>query len=144
MLVASLALLLSGCRSTQSVTNESQAASSFIQRDTIYTTSYRDRIVVDTLHDSVYIRQVINAEGKTVYVEKNTSRDHKAQTVIKHDTVFVRASATARADSTSVVRQTSTSSGVRVGMQEFLFLVCLVGVYVLALVGLYFYNKTGK
>lgn len=74
-------------------------------------TKDRDRIVTDTLRDSVYIREVVTTEGKTVYVEKNTSRDHKAQTITKHDTVFVRVNETAKSDiaQTEVVETKTTS-----------------------------------
>ncbi len=111
LLLFAILMTIVSCRTTRSTERESHTESTSVTHDTIYTTSYRDRIVTDTIRDSVYIREVVTTEGKTVYVEKNTSRDHKAQTVTKHDTVFVRVNETAKSDlaQTEVVETKTTS-----------------------------------
>lgn len=111
LLLFAILMTIVSCRTTRNVERESHTESTSVTHDTIYTTSYRDRIVTDTLRDSVYIREVVTTEGKTVYVEKNTSRDHKAQTITKHDTVFIRVNETAKSDlaQTEVVETKTTS-----------------------------------
>ncbi len=111
LLIFPLLALLSSCRTTKKAVSESHTASTIVSHDTVYSTSYRDRIVTDTLRDSVYIREVVTTEGKTIYVEKNTSRDHKAQTITKHDTVFVRVNDKATSDASETkVEETKTTS----------------------------------
>lgn len=110
-LLFALLMVVVSCRTTRSIERESHTESTSVVHDTVYSTSYRDRVVTDTLRDSVYIREVVTTEGKTVYVEKNTSRDHKAQTIVKHDTVFIRVNETAKSDiaQTEVVETKTTS-----------------------------------
>lgn len=111
LLLFAILMTIVSCRTTRSVERESHTESTSVTHDTVYTTSYRDRIVTDTLRDSVYIREVVTTEGKTVYVEKNTSRDHKAQTITRHDTVFIRVNETAKSDlAQTEVAETKTTS----------------------------------
>lgn len=128
LILFSIIVAVTSCRTTRSVEREEHTESVSVTHDTVYSASYRDRIVTDTLHDSVYIREVVNIEGKTVYLEKNTSRDHKAQTVIKHDTVYIRVNDSASVDksvSEVTVTEKKNTSLVAVPYIVFGILVCI-------------------
>ncbi len=142
LILFSIIVAVTSCRTTRSVEREEHMESVSVTHDTVYSASYRDRLVTDTLHDSVYVREVVSETGDTIYREKFVYRDRKARTAIKHDTVFARA--VSRADSSSITRDTATSTGTNAGLQGVLLAICLAGVYILSIVGLYFYHKTGK
>ncbi len=135
-----LLMTIVSCATTRSTEKESHTESVSVMHDTVYTMSYCDRVVTDTLHDSVYIREVVTTEGKTVYVEKNTSRDHKAQTVTKHDTVYVDRSVTEQSDKseTKEVQSKSTTN------LYFLFYSLLILLLMLCAIVAVFFRKLGK
>lgn len=47
----------------------------------------------DTIHDSIYVREVVNEKGETKYKERVVYRDRKGNTIVKmntiHDTIQV-------------------------------------------------------
>lgn len=136
-----LLMTVVSCAITRSTDKESRTTESVsVMHDTVYTMSYRDRVVTDTLHDSVYIREVVTTEGKTVYVEKNTSRDHKAQTVTKHDTVYVDRSVTEQSDKSETQEvQSKTTTNL-----YFLFYSLLILLLMLCAIVTVLFRKLGK
>ncbi len=134
-----LAIVCCSCRTYRSASVQERTT---VVHDTLRTVSYRDRTLTDTLHDSVYVREVVTEEGRPVYRERTVWRDRKAQVLTFRDTVTVRLR-----DSTATARSQESASehgSIDVGWQEALLLVCLIGAYLIVLAGLYLYHKTGK
>lgn len=79
------------CRSSQNLTKV------VTRTDTIYkainNTDIKYTAHIDTIHDSVYVREVVNEQGKTKYKERVVYRDRIGKTIVKtniiHDTIQV-------------------------------------------------------
>lgn len=86
-----IVLLYCSCRSSQTTERVTTKI------DTIYkyVAALNDNYTahVDTLHDSIYVREVVNEQGETKYKERIVYRDRVGKTIVKtntiHDTIQV-------------------------------------------------------
>lgn len=69
---------------------------------------------VDTLHDSVFVREVVTAEGEVKYKEHIVYRDRKAtnvQYITHHDTIYKVAKTTSKVEAQTTAQPKSTRKG---------------------------------
>lgn len=102
------ATALPSCRTARTTERETHTA--LATRDTLHTVTYIDRTHTDTIRDSVYIREIVTTDGIPIYKERNTTRDHRAQTDTKHDTVYIEKRNTAKADTVYTKQKSAAPS----------------------------------
>ena len=80
-----IVLLSCSCRSSQTTERVTTKI------DTIYkyVAALNDNYTahVDTLHDSIYVREVVNEQGETKYKERIVYRDRVGKTLVKTNTI---------------------------------------------------------
>lgn len=86
-----LALALCGCRSLQSMERVITKTDTIYKNVNVLDDKYTAH--ADTIHDSVYVHEVVNEQGETKYKERVVYRDRVGKTIVKtntiHDTIQV-------------------------------------------------------
>lgn len=80
------------CNTSQHTTHTESTRTDTVYR-TIYELSDHHTARTDTLHDSIYVREVLNEQGEIRYKERIVYRDRIGNTIVKtntvHDTIKV-------------------------------------------------------